>query len=62
MDETQPLLPSDAEYTPIPERDQIPDKDIVTFDPDGDEENPLDWPTTYKWGIVSLLAFMAFTV
>jgi hypothetical protein len=58
MDETQPLLP---EVT----TDQQPkhhDKNVVDFDPDGDSENPQDWPQAYKWGIVALLAFMAFTV
>lgn len=58
MDETQPLLP-DVPPEPIP---SDLDKDIVTFDVDGDPENPEDWPNTYKWGIVALLAFMAFTV
>ncbi|KAH6647749.1 MFS transporter [Truncatella angustata] len=62
MDETQPLLPSEADRAPIPESDQIADKDLVTFDPDGDTENPLDWPIAYKWSIVALLALMAFTV
>jgi hypothetical protein len=37
------------------------DKDIVDFDIGGDAENPMDWPSAYKWGIVALLAFMAFT-
>jgi hypothetical protein len=36
--------------------------DIVDFDPNGDPENPQDWPKAYKWSIVALLAFMAFTV
>ncbi|KAK6368188.1 hypothetical protein LTS17_009929 [Exophiala oligosperma] len=58
MDETQPLLP-DVPPEPIP---SDLDKDIVTFDVDGDPENPEDWPNTYKWGVVALLAFMAFTV
>ncbi|KIW16762.1 hypothetical protein PV08_03952 [Exophiala spinifera] len=58
MDETQPLLP-DVPPEPIP---ADLDKDIVTFDVDGDPENPEDWPQTYKWSIVALLAFMAFTV
>lgn len=62
MDETQPLLPTEAIRPLVPERDQTADKDIVTFDPEGDTENPLDWPATYKWSIVGLLAFMAFTV
>ncbi len=58
MDETQPLLPDiDADVHPDPA-----DKDIVDFDPSGDHENPQDWPKAYKWGIVALLAFMAFTV
>lgn len=45
--------------------DQIstPTKDlIVRYDPDGDTECPRDWPQAYKWFIVFLLAFMAFTV
>ncbi|KAH7115254.1 MFS multidrug transporter-like protein [Dendryphion nanum] len=35
---------------------------IIDFVSEGDVENPRDWPATYKWAIVSLLAFMAFTV
>lgn len=62
MDETQPLLPAEAVRTPALERDQPVDKNLVTFHPEGDAENPLDWPNTYKWSIVGLLAFMAFTV
>lgn len=62
MDEIQPLLPTESDRLSIPERDQIDDKDIVGFDPNGDAENPLDWPATYKWDIVALLAYMAFTV
>lgn len=64
MDETTPLLP-DAAIAPIPRDDQlhrVASKDFVHFDPDGDDENPLDWPQSYKWGIVALLSFMAFTV
>lgn len=64
MDETTPLLPDEA--TAIPGDDQqilgAPRKDIVDFDPNGDPENPMDWPSAYKWGIVALLAAMAFTV
>jgi len=36
--------------------------DVIKFDPSGDDDNPLDWPPAYKWGIITLLAFMAFTV
>ncbi|KAI0133470.1 MFS transporter [Xylariales sp. AK1849] len=61
MDETQPLLP-DIDRTSIPERDQLLDKNLVTFDPEGDAENPVDWPAAYKWSIVALLAFTSFTV
>ncbi|KAJ0122687.1 major facilitator superfamily transporter [Diaporthe amygdali] len=64
MDETTPLLP-DAATAPIPRDDQlhrVPSKDFVDFDPNGDDENPIDWPQGYKWGIVTLLSFMAFTV
>lgn len=32
------------------------------FDPLGDVDNPLEWPIALKWGIVTLLALMAFTV
>ncbi|KAK0623769.1 major facilitator superfamily domain-containing protein [Immersiella caudata] len=35
---------------------------LVDFDPNGDIDNPLEWPTTFKWGIVFLLALTAFTV
>ncbi|KAK4187147.1 major facilitator superfamily domain-containing protein [Podospora australis] len=42
------------------EHDQ--DATIIDFDPNGDAENPLEWPTAFKWSIVTILAFMAFTV
>lgn len=35
---------------------------IVEFDHNGDPDNPLDWKPWYRWSIVLLLAFMAFTV
>lgn len=60
MDETVPLLRDEALDVPI--KAARTDPNIVDFDPKGDSENPRDWPTTYKWGIVSLLAFMSFTV
>ncbi|KAI0838857.1 major facilitator superfamily transporter [Hypoxylon sp. FL0890] len=61
MDETQPLL-QDAHLIYVEREDDTSNKDIVDFDPDGDVENPLEWPRPYKWGIVALLASMAFTV
>ncbi|KAK5058709.1 hypothetical protein LTR84_010973 [Exophiala bonariae] len=60
MDETVPLLRDEALEVPI--KAASTDPNIVDFDPKGDSENPRDWPITYKWGIVSLLAFMSFTV
>lgn len=35
---------------------------VFDFDPKGDSENPRDWPSSFKWAIVLLLACMAFTV
>ncbi|KAI0447642.1 MFS transporter [Xylaria telfairii] len=61
MDETQPLL-ADVHLVDTERCDEISHKDIVDFDVGGDAENPMEWPTAYKWGIVSLLSFMAFTV
>ncbi|KAK8000980.1 hypothetical protein PG991_013202 [Apiospora marii] len=60
MDETNPLLP-DATAERVREIEDARD-DIVDFDPSGDAENPLEWAQAYKWAIVGLLAFMAFTV
>ncbi|KAK7743452.1 hypothetical protein SLS53_003986 [Cytospora paraplurivora] len=64
MDETTPLLPDEAIAAVLSDDqlDRVPNKDVVGFDPNGDTENPMDWPKAYKWGIVALLAFMAFTV
>ena len=57
MDETEPLLGHVIEY-----QNRTTDKPVVDFDPNGDPENPLEWPRAYKLGVVFLLAFMAFTV
>ncbi|KXJ89765.1 putative major facilitator superfamily transporter [Microdochium bolleyi] len=67
MDETAPLLPEEtrafeARRHSIEAASVANNKDLVYFDPDGDDENPMDWPAPYKWGIVALLASMAFTV
>lgn len=37
-------------------------QELVDFDQDADPENPLEWPDSYKWGIVILLSLMGFTV
>ena len=57
MEESQPLLRQITE----PRQPTINDP-RVEFDPNGDPDNPLDWPKAYKMGVVSLLALMAFTV
>ncbi|KAI1329425.1 MFS transporter [Xylariaceae sp. FL0255] len=63
MDETQPLLADIPVIDVDAERcDEIPLKDLVDFNADGDDENPMEWPSAYKWGIAALLALMAFTV
>lgn len=35
---------------------------IVGFNPDHDPENPRNWPSRFKWGIVVLMSFASFTV
>lgn len=56
--ERQPLLP---EETPrVQQENGKPN--VVRFDPNGDPDNPLEWPIGYRWCITLLLAFMAFTV
>ena len=57
--ETEPLLGTGIGQTETLAREP---NAVVDFDPNGDLENPLDWPKAFKWGIVALLAFMAFTV
>lgn len=58
--EEQPLL------RPLPEDIETGskhcDESIVDFDPNGDSEDPRQWPTPFKWAMVLLLASMAFTV
>ncbi|KAF6829745.1 bicyclomycin resistance [Colletotrichum musicola] len=55
MTESQPLLDD-----PLCEEEVS--KHLLDFDPNGDPENPRDWPEAFKWTIVGLLACMAFTV
>lgn len=65
MEETSPLLRNTDVANNEPHSDtRYANKDpvLVDFDPEGDTENPMDWPKTYRWMIVTLLAFMAFTV
>lgn len=58
--ETSPLLANNNNRQPG--FDDANAKNIVDFDPNGDEANPMDWSNAYKYGIVALLAFTAFTV
>lgn len=71
MDETQPLLSSNGSENYITQQQQqdqqlssneVNKTIIVEFDPNGDPANPITWPPAYKRGVVTLLAFMAFTV
>lgn len=56
VSETSPLL-----QTPSPKLDDANAKNVVEFE-DIDEDDPKQWPNTYKYGAVFLLALMAFTV
>jgi hypothetical protein len=62
MDETEPLLSarslSDEDVT----KGQDDAFNTVEFNSDTDPDNPWNWPESYKWGVILLLAFMAFTV
>lgn len=57
-DEEQPLLRiiSQASEQNVKHDETIPD-----FEPE-DPEDPRNWRPAFKWGIVLLLALMAFTV
>ncbi|KAF1926826.1 MFS general substrate transporter [Didymella exigua CBS 183.55] len=58
VDEQQPLLRPIVEDA---EADIKHDEVILDFEK-GDVENPREWDSKFKWFIVFLLAFMAFTV
>jgi len=63
MDETQPLLRQRTnEYTAHRQQDKLDGSHRPDFDPNGDPDDPQNWKTSYKWGVVLLLAFMAFSV
>lgn len=67
IDESQPLLAAVDEHARAHTNEPViydPRKPelIVDFDPNGDPENPKEWSNAFKWGITTLLAFMAFTV
>ena len=61
VDENQPLLqPAEDAARRQDETDAL--HGAIDFDPGGDPDNPLEWPVAFKWTIVALMAFMAFTV
>ena len=63
MDETTPLIDSQTNghltHHPATEPETEPEPD---FHAKGDQDDPQQWKLIYKWGIVSLMAFMSFTV
>lgn len=56
--EEQPLLPA----VPGTTRLGIKHTGVILDFEQGDPEDPREWPIAYKWAMVSLLAFTAFTV
>jgi hypothetical protein len=63
-DEEQPLLriiSHDLQSNRDVETNITEDNVTLDFEP-LDPEDPRNWPSGFKWGIVSLLALMAFTV
>ncbi len=58
VEEQQPLLRPIVEAV---EGNVKHDEVILDFEA-GDPENPREWDSKFKWLIVFLLAFMAFTV
>jgi len=58
VEEQQPLLRPVVEDAGA---DGKHDEVILDFE-EGDPENPKEWDAKFKWFIVFLLAFMAFTV
>lgn len=65
MSERQPLLvdqQTTQRYDGDNSNENLTSKHLIDFDPNGDPENPREWPSAFKWTLVSLLACMAFTV
>ncbi|KAL6364252.1 hypothetical protein LRP88_02169 [Fusarium phalaenopsidis] len=59
-DETTPLLVGVDRVRRDPlNKDSL---GTIEFDPDGDPDNPLDWPAPLKWRIVAMLALTSFMV
>lgn len=65
MSETEPLLRSRSNTSQVLIDDPQEEEDAfqdVEFQSQTCYDNPLNWPQSYKWGVIALLAFMAFTV
>lgn len=67
MDERRPLLGTNAgrpepAAAPRDVSDNGVDNGVDDFDVKVDADDPMEWPAAFKWSIVALLAFMAFTV
>ena len=58
--ERQPLL--DSQNRQDGQNQSNGKRNLVEFDPNGDEANPLEWTKKYRWIIVFFLSFMATTV
>jgi hypothetical protein len=63
MAETDPLLRwvSHEQVIDDPQEEADAYQD-VEFNSEECYDNPMNWPNSYKWGVIALLAFMAFTV
>ncbi|KAK0385656.1 hypothetical protein NLU13_6833 [Sarocladium strictum] len=68
MNETEPLLQGSASeqygeaVSAVAHQAEQHLDPTLKFDPNGDEDNPLEWSNAYKWAIVGLIALNAFTV
>jgi hypothetical protein len=62
LNERTPLLRVAAEEAPDfrPPVARKVTGDVIDFDPQGDVDNPQEWPRSLKWTIVMLLTLMAF--
>src|SRR5688572_5982634 len=68
MTETEPLLRASATeqhgeaVSAVAHQAEHNVDSTLKFDPNGDDDNPLEWSNAYKWAIVALLGLNAFTV
>ncbi|KAK3092208.1 hypothetical protein LTR53_019642, partial [Teratosphaeriaceae sp. CCFEE 6253] len=63
MDERDSLISSNGNgYGTHGQTNEADSDATLLFSSQDDSDDPQNWKTSYKWGVVSLLAFMAFTV